>query len=204
MTLPDRRISQQPMDRRVQRTRALLHEAIGSLIREKAYDRITVAEILDRAKVSRSTFYIHFRDKDDLLTSSMRALLLEVLSSDGNARSDVSERMAAFSLPLFAHIHEHRHTAKGRLGERGRAVLHQQLRGVLAEWIIQTLDASGHLRLSRSRRSAVSPELLAQHVASTFVLVLHWWIDHGGATTPEEADKLFRALVMPVLRSIPR
>jgi AcrR family transcriptional regulator len=204
VTLPDKRISKQSMDRRVQRTRALLHEAIGSLIREKAYDRITVAQILDRAKVSRSTFYIHFRDKDDLLTSSMRSLLLEVLSSDGNAGSDVSERMAAFSLPLFTHIHEHRRTAKGGLGERGRAVLHLRLRGVLAEWIIQTLEGGEHLRFSRSSRSAVSPELLAQYVASTFVLVLHWWMDHGGATTPAEADRLFRALVMPVLRSIPR
>lgn len=38
-----------------------------------AFDRISVAEILDRAKVSRSTFYIQFRDKDELLTSSMRS-----------------------------------------------------------------------------------------------------------------------------------
>ena len=62
----------------IQRTLALLHEALGSLIREKPYDRISVTETLDRAKVSRSTFYIHFRDKDELLTSSMRALLLGV------------------------------------------------------------------------------------------------------------------------------
>jgi hypothetical protein len=47
----------------------------------------------------------------------------------------------------------------------------------------------------------VVPQLLASHIASTFVLVLHWSLDHGGTMSPAEADKLFRALVMPVLRS---
>jgi AcrR family transcriptional regulator len=178
-----------------------LHEALGSLIREKAYDRITVADILDRAKVSRSTFYIHFRGKDDLLTSSMRALLLGVLSVEQTATTDTAERMAAFSLPLFTHIHQHLRSAKVRLGERGRAVLHQHLRRVLSEWIGQTLDVDRQRH--NSRRSPVVPELLAQHIASTFVLVLHWWLDQGGTASPAEADKLFRALVMPVLRAAP-
>jgi len=54
-------------DRRIQKTKNLLHQALGSLIREKPYDAIVVKEILDRANVGRSTFYTHFRDKDELL-----------------------------------------------------------------------------------------------------------------------------------------
>ena len=203
MTVPRKRFSEKRADRRIQRTRALLHEALGSLIREKAYDRITVAQILDRAKVSRSTFYIHFRDKDDLLTSSMRALLLGVLSMEGRATPDAAERMVAFSLPLLTHIQQHRRSAKARLGERGRAILHDHLRRVLSEWIVQAQDGDRGLPLSGSRRSPIVPELLARHIASTFVLVLHWWLDHGGSTSLVDTDKLFRALVMPVLRSAP-
>ena len=174
-----------------------MHEALGGLIREKAYDRITVADILERARVSRSTFYIHFRDKDDLLASGLRALLLGVLSLEGRANAAVPERMVAFSLPLLTHIHQHRRSTRTRLGARGRAILHDHLRRVLAEWIVQTLDADR--QTSRSRRFNVAPHLLAQHIASTFVLVLHWWLDHGGSPSPAEADRLFRALVMPVL-----
>ena len=202
MTSSTERVTAQSTDRRIQRTRALLHEALGSLIREKPYDRITVAEILGRAKVSRSTFYVHFRDKDDLLTSRMRALLLAVLPLEEDVKADLAERRTGFSLPLFAHIHQHRRSAKAGLGERGRGILHEHLRRVLSEWIVATLD--GELQLRRSRRSLVVPELLARHVASTFVLVLHWWMDHGGTTSPAEADKLFHALVMPVLRSAQR
>ena len=57
-------------DRRIQKTKNLLHQALGSLIREKPYDAIVVKEILDRANVGRSTFYTHFRDKDELLVKA--------------------------------------------------------------------------------------------------------------------------------------
>lgn len=200
MTSSSDRVTEEPTDRRIQRTRALLHGALGSLIREKPYDRITVAEILDRAKVSRSTFYIHFRDKDELLTSSMRALLFAVLPLEAGAHTDAVERMTAFSLPLFTHIQQHRRSAKAKLGERGRAILHGHLRRVLSEWIVQTMDGDPQRR--RSRRSPVASQLLARHIASTFVLVLHWWMDDSGITSSAEADRLFRALVMPVLRSV--
>src|SRR5262249_3903679 len=62
-------------DRRTQRTKNLLHEALGSLIREKPYEAIVVQEILDRANVGRSTFYMHFRDKDELLVSGIHDML---------------------------------------------------------------------------------------------------------------------------------
>ncbi|HXS21989.1 MAG TPA: TetR/AcrR family transcriptional regulator [Steroidobacteraceae bacterium] len=185
-------------DRRIQRTRALLHEALGSLIREKPYDRISVAEILDRAGVSRSTFYVHFRDKDQLLMSSMRALLLGVPSTDGEPTCDVAERTVAFSLPLLTHIHEHRRSARAKLGERGRAILHEHLRGALSEWILQAMKTAP--RMHESRRSPILPDLLARHISSTFVLILHWWMDDGAVRSPAEADRLFRALIMPVLR----
>ena len=56
-------------DRRVQRTRRLLHKALMSQVLEKKYESITVQEILDVADVGRSTFYTHFQDKDELLVS---------------------------------------------------------------------------------------------------------------------------------------
>jgi AcrR family transcriptional regulator len=59
-------VQKKPMkDRRVQKTRGLLLEALVSLIHEKSYDSIAVKEILHRANVGRSTFYMHFPGKWD-------------------------------------------------------------------------------------------------------------------------------------------
>jgi AcrR family transcriptional regulator len=60
-------------DRRSQRTRHLLSEALVSLIREKGYDTITVSDLIDRANIGRSTFYSHYRDKDDLFVGEWTA-----------------------------------------------------------------------------------------------------------------------------------
>ena len=67
-------MTKQVTDRRVQRTRRLLHKALMSLILEKKYESITVQEILDRADVGRSTFYMHFQDKDELLFDGFQYL----------------------------------------------------------------------------------------------------------------------------------
>ena len=57
-------------DRRVRRTRKLLHDAFIALAIEKGYEKTTIQDILDRADVGRSTFYAHYRDKAALLTAS--------------------------------------------------------------------------------------------------------------------------------------
>ena len=75
---------EQVKDRRIQKTKSLLHEALGSLIREKPYDAIVVQEILDRANVGRSTFYMHFSDKDDLLVSGIHDMLRSVQATNGH------------------------------------------------------------------------------------------------------------------------
>src|SRR5688572_21995012 len=62
------------LDRRVQKTRKLLQDALVELVAEKGYEAVTIREILDRANVGRSTFYAHFQDKDQLLHSILEGL----------------------------------------------------------------------------------------------------------------------------------
>ncbi|WP_410875391.1 TetR/AcrR family transcriptional regulator [Nocardia sp. A7] len=62
-------------DRRVRRTRDTLHRALIELMIERGYDKVTVSDIIGRADVGRSTFYAHYRDKDDLLLVSCTEFL---------------------------------------------------------------------------------------------------------------------------------
>src|SRR6266498_3247645 len=118
-------------DRRVQKTQDLLHEALASLIREKAYDSISVKEILDRANVGRSTFYMHFGDKDDLLVSGMHDMLRSVQAAGLPRSAKPYEQIIWFSLPIFEQISQHRHAGEARIGTRGRAIIHEHLQKVL-------------------------------------------------------------------------
>ena len=58
-------------DRRVKRTLDALLQAFIGLLLERPYRGVTIADIVDRADVGRSTFYDHFRNKDDILLASM-------------------------------------------------------------------------------------------------------------------------------------
>lgn len=189
---PDKRAK----DRRVQKTKALLHEALNALIREKPYDEIVIKEILDRANVGRSTFYTHYRDKDDLLTSGIHDMLRTIHADGLPAPGKRRERMIRFSLPVFEHIHRHRQASAPGMGPRGRALVHEHLQKVLVGLIA---DDAGKTFRSRKAAGEIPPDLLVRYVASTFVLVLNWWAETNSPLSPKEVNDLFRALTLPVL-----
>jgi AcrR family transcriptional regulator len=172
-----------------------LHNALIGLAREKPYPSIVVKEILDRANVGRSTFYTHFRDKDDLLESGIHEVLQSLQDSLRPVRTP--ERLVAFSLPLLQHIDGHRRTAGPRMGREGRAIMHERMEDVLTAVI-----ADEETTTMRASRAQIPMELVARYVAATFVLVLNRWVETDTAWTPAEADAHFRALVMPTLISL--
>src|SRR6266705_3274111 len=89
-------------DQRVRRTHQRLGSALVALIQEKSMDDVTVQEVLGRASVGRSTFYLHFRDKNDLLLSQLENLL-EMMSTALSIRKEESRRIVPVA-ELFAHI----------------------------------------------------------------------------------------------------
>ena len=187
-------------DRRTQKTQNLLHEALAALIREKSYDSIVVKEILDRANVGRSTFYTHFRDKDDLLVSGIHNMLHSVQPLGLSSSAKQYEKIVWFSLPIFQHIAQHQHTGEAKMGIRGRAILHGHLQKVLTELIAG--EVRKDIQSRRKRAGQVPPDLLVQCVASTFIIVLNWWVDSKSTLPPEEVNDLFRALIMPTLAAV--
>ena len=177
-------------DRRVQKTQKHLHDALMSLIRDKRYDAIAVKEILERANVGRSTFYAHYRDKDDLLVSGIHDVLQSLQSKGPPASAKPSERLVRFSLPILEHIGQHRRAGGGA----DMAVMHAHLRHVIVDFIAD--DVTRHLR---ARKAGIPVELVIQYVASTFVVVLEWWLESRTERAPKDVDDVFRALILPTL-----
>lgn len=60
-------------------TQRLLGEILLKLITEKGYDKITVKDITDKANIDRTTFYLHFKDKDDLFLKSQQQIIDELI-----------------------------------------------------------------------------------------------------------------------------
>lgn len=189
MTATDKRNA----DRRIQKTERHLHEALSTLIREKPYDAIAVKEILARANVGRSTFYTHFRDKDELLTRGIHDMIRSRRPTTPSRLPSQAPDVCWFSLPVFAHVDEHRRTSEGRMGAKGRAIIHDRLEQIVAEVIVDELNRDCALW-----NAPLPRELLARHIAATFVLVLNWWVESGSTLTAAEINERFHALVSPM------
>ena len=196
MTLRGSRVE----DRRIQKTKVLLREALFSLIREKDYDSIVVKEILDRANVGRSTFYTHFHDKDELLVSGMHDMLRSVQAAAPSSSAKRYENAIWFSLPIFEHINQNRGSGKVRIGTRGRTIIHEHLQKVLAVLIAN--DIKEDFKSRRKTAGQIPFDLFVQYVASTFILVLNWWMERRSSLSPEEINDLFRSLISPALVAI--
>jgi AcrR family transcriptional regulator len=115
-------------DRRVRKTRGLLHGALATLVHEKPFDAIVVKEILGRANVGRSTFYAHFRDKEELLLSAIRELLASGGAAPAAHATDPARGLLRFSLPVLEHIERVR-AGRGPLTDgRQQTALHEHLK----------------------------------------------------------------------------
>ena len=60
-------MAEKELDKRVERSRRLLIDALLTLMKDCPYSKISVAHIAEQSGVARPTFYLHFHSKDDLL-----------------------------------------------------------------------------------------------------------------------------------------
>lgn len=173
-------------DPRIRQTRQRLGNALIALILEKPLEQITVQEVLERAGVGRSTFYLHFRDKDDLLLCQLETFL-EMMSTALVRNKEESDRVMPVA-EMFDHIGGQNKIYRA-LGDAGR--LHdffELAQGHFARGI--------ETRLRESKR-VPQRELAARSfaLAGTLIGLMRWWIDHGAKESPQAMDELFHRMV---------
>lgn len=173
-------------DRRILRTRDRLGDALMALLEERHFDDITVQDVLDRADVGRSTFYVHYRDKQDLFLSDVEDFF-ELCSGLLKRHNASPERLLPVQ-EVFAHIREVRdfYAAVVRSGKVNEI---QALgRGFFARSIDERLQSAG-VKIDPLERSAK-----AHALAGSFFSLLDWWIDKGMKADPKEMDALFHRM----------
>lgn len=176
-------------DRRVRRTRDALGNALMQLMNEQPFDDIKVQHVLDRAGVGRSTFYTHFRDKNDLFVSDVDEFF-EGMSTLLSRRREASDRVAPVR-EMFAHLAEVRKfydalVASGKIHD-----LMQLAQGHFARGIERRLS-----ELPRSRGIAGEQRpAIATALAGSLLSLMTWWINRGVRESPQQMDDAYHRLV---------
>lgn len=177
------------IDRRAQRTRELLQKALVELIAERGYDAITIQDIVDRANVGRTTFYLHYTSKDELFMSCHEAIIRELhigplhpLSREELLSSEIPVEMSS----AYRHLENRRTQLYPIFQGRDSRLILRQIRDRSAQEIEANLrDVFAEVD------STIPLDLLANYLAGAQIALMQWWLEKR---RPQTADQLTQAL----------
>lgn len=187
------------MDRRQQKTRAAIFAAFTTLLSKKSYSKITVQEIIDMANIGRTTFYAHFETKDDLLKALCEDLFNHIITS----ATDCTHTYGLYSketppASMFCHLLQHlqknENNIIGLLSCENNEIFLRYFKNSL-NTLVET-----HLLMEKTTINSKLPQdFLINHICTSFVEMVLWWIKGHQQHTPEELDRYFQIIIEPIL-----
>lgn len=181
------------IDRRQQKTRKLLHDALLALIQEKGYQDITLQDITDKANVARTTFYLHFRDKEDLLFQGMRDMYDDLMSAHVSniAKMENDESIYMEDAGDFAHVERFADFYRAMTSANGSAAFILNVFDYLAA-LFQKEGFRPTEAADSDRR--VPHEMLAYATAGAEIGTMIWWLHHNRMQI--DADRMSKLFYM--------
>jgi AcrR family transcriptional regulator len=183
-------------DRRSNRTKRSLSDALVELIHEKRFDDITVQDVIDRADVGRSTFYSHFRDKEDLFQQDWERFL-EMFAGQINWEKAGQESFVPVMF-LFGHLKDFQPFYKGLVRSRKTDSVFKS--GV--NYLSQKVETALTLRFKDKPAPSLPIPILANYLAIELFALLKWWLDNEMPYPPERMDEIFHELVTPTFQAL--
>jgi AcrR family transcriptional regulator len=158
-----RQMSKEKTDRRIERTRAALRMAFVDLMLSEGYENVGVEQVVRRADVGRSTFYMHYRNKEDLLRQTLERPSRPFAMVVGrNPKPETLE-------PALEHLREQR--------DRNLVFFKPPVRNLWVDCLKQLIEP----RVAAVARHAASAPILpltaiAGHIAEMQVALLCRWL----------------------------
>lgn len=186
------------MDRRQARTREAIFDGFCELLSRKTFSQITVQDIIDRANVGRTTFYAHFRTKDELLKALCEDMFTHVFATKPprEAGHDFSREQGGAKdiiTHILYHLLENRRNIIGILNFGNGELMY----GFFKKFF-ETFASARILGKEGKIRRTVPQDFIVSHIASAFIGAVQWWIKKGLADSPEAISDYFMAVVEPL------
>lgn len=177
-------------DRRIAKTRLALRDAMLQLLPKRGWDDLNILEICEEANVGRSTFYLHFSSKDDLLSESLKDLrdALCAITTDGSEPL----QPLAFMPGLLAHMVEQREIFKAVIGRRSCQGVERRFREMVFQLIEQDMEKQSFPKLQQ--------QMVGRYLAGGVVDLMAWWVDAPEAPTVGTIEQLIQKLTEIGLR----
>ena len=162
------------IDPRVLRTRKLLRNALLDLIPEKGYSAITIQDITDRATLNRATFYLHYRDKLELLEDAFQVIMADAALLPPDDGSVGLESALVSIEGIFDHIAKHDGFFRVMLGEEKVPEFSNRIHAYIESVGVLWFNALQ----PDEEEILVPPELAVIFLGSAVEGLLVWWLEN--------------------------
>ncbi|MGI6552431.1 MAG: TetR family transcriptional regulator [Clostridia bacterium] len=180
------------VDRRIMRTKKAIREALITLIEEKGFDALSVKDITSRANINRGTFYLHYKDKYDLLDRTVEevihdieSILLEITTL---ADIDVVNGKPPLSIvvKLFDYFKANAPLMQAILTTKGNNALQIPIKKTMWHHLFEKNRAP----FLKKEKLLVPAEYLIFYIAAAHFGVIQEWLDRGCREAPEVMAKI--------------
>ena len=188
-------------DLRTIRTKNAIRDALVETMEEKSFESITVKDITTRANINRSTFYDHYLDKYDLLTTFQEEILSELINmvkeNLPNVIAEYEENtsmQAPFTtaISIFEYIDKNSRFMNVVLSPNGDLSFQTKLK----EFMWKMLIAEDSDALINEKNLLVPAEYLTSYVASAHLGIIQQWLENGRKETPEEMARILSMITV--------
>ena len=179
-------------DRRMLRTREALRNALIALLPVKSWDEISVQDICDNANVGRSTFYMHFQNKEELLSAGLNELG-EAVQHGALKRQHDATAPFGFLEGLIAHVFEQRRIFSAVIGRRSGHIVQTRFRELMLRLVSEDLEKIVPAGWER--------DATAHYVAGAIFEMLSWAVDEN-TRTAKEIEQYSQRLSLQVIASL--
>lgn len=178
-------------DRRIQKTRKALRDALHSLVLDRGYDDLSVQDITDKANLGRATFYLHYREKEELLEDLLREFSQTFAQRHGS-KINFSDRKVVQS--MFEYAEDYYDFYRIMTIGKGGVIGMRKMQTIIRETCAQYLDT---LEAASGGNFTVPRAFLDNYMASSLMSTMFLWLEQDMPYSPAEMADMFLKLASP-------
>lgn len=195
-------IGQTRQDRRVNRTRRQLREALTALILEKGYDVLTIEDITERADLGRTTFYLHYRGKEELLLESISTTAQELYEQVNAQVEPGMQHTPESGLQAVSQVFQHaaQNSLLYRIILKGGAA--SKVQHYIFEFLSEAARPFFEQRYTSDGPAPIPLEVITNYFSAAMLGFLTWWLEADMPYPPESAADYFTTMFLSGTRNL--
>lgn len=193
------------MNKKRDKTKKLLEDTLVQLMTEKHFNKISIKDLTEKLDISRGTFYLHYKDKYDLLEQKESCILKELneiidnilnkLPGNFILPTDKEVLLSVFTC-MYKYVNENANFMKVILGPNGDLNFQMKLKIFIEKKLFE------NIAINNAGSNSMPLKYLSAIASSTQIGIVEKWLKSGMKETPEQLAFFVSNIVFSIYNEV--